>query len=75
MESIHYAKINIIHNQYKLGVNELFISIFWGHFYFGPYIFILLLLIPKPISVYHISPVVSQLTEKSDVADGTIKIK
>ena len=48
-------KSTLYTNQYKLGVNALFVSTFWGHFYFSSYIFILLLLIPKPISVYHIS--------------------
>ena len=62
---MHFAKINIIHNQYKLGVNAFFVFTFWGHFYFGPYIFILLLLIPKPISVYHISPCRQPTNRKS----------
>ena len=25
--------------EFKLGVNALFIPIFWGHFCFGPYIY------------------------------------
>jgi len=31
-------------------INALLVPIFWGHFYFGPYIFILPLLVPKPIN-------------------------
>ena len=38
------------------GVNALLVHIFWGHFYFGFYIFILPLLVPKPINVWHLSP-------------------
>ena len=37
-------------NVKKKGVNAPLVSIFWGHFYFGPYIFILPFLVPKPIN-------------------------
>ena len=37
-----YAATKII-----IGVNALLVPIFWGHFYFDPYISILLLLVPK----------------------------
>ena len=33
------------------GVNALLVTTFWGHFYFGPYISILPLLVPKSINV------------------------
>ena len=36
-------------NGYVNGVNALLIPTFWPYFYFGPYIFISLLLDPKPI--------------------------
>ena len=39
----------------NFGVNALLVPIFLGHFYFGPYIFILPLLVLKPISACHIS--------------------
>ena len=36
-------------NGYVKGVNALLIPTFWPYFYFGPHIFISLLLDPKPI--------------------------
>ena len=38
-----------------LVINALFIPIFWGHFYFGPYISVLLLLVPNPINACYFS--------------------
>ena len=38
------------------GINVILVIIFWGHFYFGPYIFILPLFVPKPINTWHLSP-------------------
>ena len=40
----------IVKKSKEKGVNALFVPIFWGHFYFGPYISILPLLIPKLIN-------------------------
>ena len=37
----------------KKGVNTLLVSTFWGHFYFGPYFSILLLLVPKMKNVFY----------------------
>ena len=42
--------------KFKLGINALLIPTFWGYFYFGPYISILPLLVPKPINARHLSP-------------------
>ena len=39
-----------------MGVNAFLVPTFWGHFYFGSYIFILPLLVPKPINAWHLSP-------------------
>ena len=57
---------------YNIGVNALFILTFWGHFYSGPYISILPLLVPKPINVILVLSV-SQQTEIADVANSTLK--
>ena len=43
-------------------------------FHFGLYIFISPLLVPKPINMWHLSLTITQLTEKVDVANSTIKI-
>ena len=49
-------KIISLFSLFLLGVNALFIPTFWGHFYFGPYISILPLLVPNPINAYYFSP-------------------
>ena len=53
-------------------VNALFIPIFRSNFYFGPCISILPLLVPNPINACYFSPLISvtQLTEKTDIANG-----
>ena len=38
------------------GVNVLLVPIFWLFFHFGPYIFILQLLVLKPINAWYLSP-------------------
>ena len=37
------------------GVNALFVPTFRGRFYFGPYIYILPILVPNPINAYYFS--------------------
>ena len=49
----------------ELGVNALLVLIFWGHFYFGPYISILPLLIPNPINAGYFSPFHHSTSRKS----------
>ena len=39
-----------------VGVNALLVPTFWNHFYFGPYILFLPLLVPKPINTWHLGP-------------------
>ena len=46
-----------------LGVNTLLVPIFWVNFYFGPYILILLLLVPKMKNVFHFCPYCYSLNE------------
>ena len=41
----------ILGSNFVFGVNALLVPTFWGHFYFGPYISILPLLVPNPINV------------------------
>ena len=48
-----------------LGVNVLLVSTFWTFFYFGPYIFISPLLVPKPISAWHLNPCRQPTNKKS----------
>ena len=55
------------------GVNALFVPTFWGHFYFGPYIFILPLLVPNPINACYFSSFCHSTNRKPDVANGTLK--
>ena len=59
---------------FKIGVNALFVSTFWDHFYFSPYIFILPLLVPKSISACHISPCRHPTNKKIWHSWHTIKI-
>ena len=61
-----YAATKII-----IGVNALLVPIFWGHFYFDPYIYILPLLVPKTKKKMRSILVITftHLTEKSYVAN------
>ena len=65
---------NFYYLYFILGVNALFISTFWGHFYFSPYIFILPLLVPNPINACYFNPFHQPTMEIADVANGLIKI-
>ena len=56
------------------GVNALLFPIFWSFFYFGPYILILPLLVPKPINAVIFVISVGQPMEIVELADGGIKI-
>ena len=56
------------------GVNALLLPIFWSFFYFGPYILILPLLVPKPINAVIFVISVDQPMEIVVLADGGIKI-
>ena len=49
----------------KKDVNALFVPIFWSHFYFGPYISILPLLVPNPINTCYFSPFRHSTNRKS----------
>ena len=40
----------------KIGINALLVPTFWPYFYFDPYIFISLLLVPKLINACYFSP-------------------
>ena len=51
--------------EFKLGVNVLFVPIFWGHFCFGLYISILPLLVPHPINACYFSPFHHSTNRKS----------
>ena len=51
--------------EFKLGVNVLFVPIFWGHFCFGLYISILPLLVPNPINACYFSPFHHSTNRKS----------
>ena len=46
-----------------------FVSIFWGHFYFGPYISILPLLVPNLINACYFSHFRHSTNKKTDVAN------
>ena len=41
---------------YCSGVNAFLVPIFWGHFYFGPYISILPFLVLKMKNAFHFGP-------------------
>ena len=48
--SCSFLSLFIIYIYIYRGVNTLFVLIFWGHFYFGHYIFILPFLVSNPIN-------------------------
>ena len=58
----------IVRNLYEwnlIGINALFVPTFRGHFYFGPYIYILPILIHNPINACYFSPF-RQPTDEND---------
>ena len=57
--------LNFYYLYFILGVNALFIPTFWGHFYFGPYISILPLLVLNPINACYFSPFRHSTNRKS----------
>ena len=54
---------------FNIGVNALLVPIFWPHFYFGPYFFILLLLVFKMKNADYFGPYHYLLTNIAYVAN------